>query len=365
MKNKKKKILIGAVIVLFAMTVYLIAAIIAKDSSHTLKVGLILSGAADENGWNGQHYEGLKSVCEEADVQLLVRENVGEFTGECEQEVRELASEKVDMIILSSYGYSEEVGACVTEYPDIAFYANSSEKHEKNMTSYFVRMYQARFLSGVLAGMRTESNQIGYVAAMPNNEVNRGISAFTLGVKSVNPDAEVVVIWSETWDDADKETECTKKLIENYRTDVITYHQNGAAVLSAADSYGVDCIGYHQEYEGYSGCYLTSVVCDWNIVYSQIIKELLSGETNTKKNLWFGLNEGAVGLSSFSESVTEKEREQVEKAKKELLSGHDVFSGLIYDMDGNVRCNEGEIISDEELLEKFDWYVLGVKFYEE
>ncbi len=192
---------------------YLAFIIVEKREEQGYKIGLILSGAIDEAGWNGMHYEGLKTACEKAKVQLLVRENVKEFTGECERAVREMAKEKTDMIVLSSYGYSEEVADCVSDYPEISFYTNSSENHDKNMTSYFVRMYQARYLSGVLAGMRTESERIGYVAAMPNHEVNRGISAFTLGVRSVNPDAEVVVAWSGAWDDAQMEAECARKLI--------------------------------------------------------------------------------------------------------------------------------------------------------
>ncbi len=365
MKNKRKSIMIVSLIILVGMIVYLIIATIEKNSEQKSKVGLILSGVTDEDGWNKMHYEGLKSVCEKSGVELFVKEDVKEFTGECEQAIKELAEERVDLIILSSYGYSEEVVDCVTDYPDIAFYANSSENHASNMTSYFVRMYQARYLSGVLAGMRTESNQIGYVAAMPNNEVNRGISAFTLGVRSVNPDANVVVIWSGTWDDAEKEAECTRNLIEKYQVDLVTYHQNGAAVLDAAENYRIDSIGYHQEYEGYSQNYLTSVVCNWDKVYAQIIKELLSGETNTKENFWIGLNEEAVGLSALSKDVTEAEKEQLEQARKRLLSGQEVFSGLIFDIDGQVKCNEGEIISDAELLEKFDWYAMGVKLYEE
>lgn len=365
MRNKKKGILMMAVIILFIMIGYFVSIVMEKKLEQKARIGLILSGAADEDGWNGMHYEGLKTACEKANVELLIKENVKEFTGECEKAVQELAKEKVDMMILSSYSYSEEIADCVSDYPKIAFYVNSSENHDKNMTSYFVRMYQARYLSGILAGMRTESNQIGYVAAMPNNEVNRGISAFTLGVQSVNPDAEVVVIWSGEWDDSQKEGECTRRLIEDCQVDLVTYHQNGSTVIDVAEEYGIDSIGYHQQYEGYSPHYLTSVVCDWEKVYSEVIKELLSGKTNIRDNLWIGLQEEAVRLSEFSKDVTEEEKKQMKEAKEKLLSGQEVFSGLIYDIDGQIRCNEGEIMSDEELLEQFNWYVSGVKIYEQ
>ncbi len=365
MNSKLKKIITVAVILIVGMAIHLAIIIQDRNSEQSPKVGLILSGAKDESGWNGMHYEGLKSACERADVQLLVKENVKEFSGKCEESLKELIKDEAGMIILSSYGYSEEIADIVSEYPDVAFYANSSERHDKNMTSYFVKMYQARYLSGVLAGMRTENNKIGYVAAMPNNEVNRGISAFTLGVRSVNEDAEVIVIWSGSWDDSRKETECTKTLIEKCNIDVVTYHQNGHSVIDTAEQYGIDSIGYHQHYDMYSEHYLTSVVCRWDKVYSELIKEFLSGKTNSKENLWLGIEKEAVGLSDLSKNVTEDEKKAIEQAKEKLMSGHEVFSGLIYDINGQIQCNEGEIISDEELLEDFDWYVQGVKLYEE
>ncbi len=365
MKNKRVVTIVIGVVILLGMIVFMATVVAQKKEASKIKVGMVLSGAKDEAGWNGMHYSGAKNACDNADAELLIRENVAEFSGNCEKAVAELAREDVSMIVLSSYGYSDEMKDIVSQYPDIAFYVNSSENHEENMTAYFVRMYQARYLAGVLAGMRTESNQIGYVAAMSNNEVNRGISAFTLGVCSVNPEAEVVVIWTDSWDDSQKEAECTEKLIENCDIDVVTYHQNGATVIDTAEKYGVESIGYHQQYEGYSSKYLTSVVCYWDKVYAEIMKELLSGEANTTQNLWIGIREDAVGLTDFSEAVTEEEKQKIEEAKEKLLSGYEIFSGLIYDNTGEIQCNEGEIISDEKLLEHFDWYAQGVKFYEE
>ncbi len=365
MKNKRMITLIIAGVLLIVMIAFLITIVAQKKESSKVKVGLVLSGFMDEEGWNGMHYAGAKAACDNAGIELFVREDVKEFSGKCEQAVEELSKEDVSMILLSSYGYSDEMKDAVSQYPGISFYVNSSENHEKNMTAYFVRMYQARYLAGVLAGMRTDSNQIGYVAAMPNNEVNRGISAFTLGVRSVNPDAEVVVIWTNTWDDSTMEEECTEKLIENCNVDVVTYHQNGATVIDTAEKYGVDSIGYHQQYEGYSSHYLTSVVCYWDKVYAEILKELMSGEANTTPNLWIGLREEAVGLTQFSSSVTEEEKQKIEEAETKILSGYEIFSGLIYDNTGKIQCNDGEMISDEKLLEYFDWYAQGVKFYEE
>ena len=335
---------------------------IKKDEK--VKIGFIISGSKEEDGWNGRHYQGIKKACDELDVELLIKENVKEFSGECEQAISELNEAGVGMIVLSSYGYSEEVKALVAQYPEITFYASSSEYHCENMTSYFARMYQVRYLSGIIAGLKTKSGNIGYVAAMPNNEVNRGINAFALGVKRVNPEAKVIVSWTGAWDDEQAEKTAACKLVKEKKTDVLTYHQNQNYVIRAAEELGVASIGYHQQFEGFSSLYLTSAVYDWEQVYRKLIREFIRGKENSRSNYWIGIETGAIALSEYSSEVSEEIQEEVEKAKEEILSGKDVFSGVIYDNKGNLRCDESEILSDEMILEEFDWYVEGVEFYE-
>lgn len=366
MSNKRKRsllILLGAFIII--AVILLLIATIGKEKKEVVKVGFIMSGSVTEQGWNGKHYEGVKAACESLGVELVVKENVKEFSDECETAIAELAKEQVGMIILSSYNYSEEVKDVVKDYPEIVFYANSSEHHDENMTSYFVRMYQARYMAGIVAGSKTETGVIGYVAAMNNNEVNRGISAFTLGVKKANPEAKVVVNWTGVWDNAEMEKQCAEQLITECNADVLAYHQNQPNVVYKAEEMGVFSIGYHEAVEGVSSKYLMSVVCDWEKVYKEIIRSFLAGTANEKENYWIGLEADAVGLSPYSAEVPEKVRKNVEQAREEILSGREIFSGKILDNQGNVRCGEKEMISDERLLEQFDWFVEGVEIYED
>jgi len=365
-KNRvRNAVLIGTGIAVTAVILFLIFSFGKSGKEETIKVGFIMSGGIEETGWNSMHYQGVKKACEELGTELLVKENIQEFSGQCETALRELAAEGAKIIFLSSYGYSEEVHEIVKEYTGITFYANSSEYHEENMTSYFVRMYQARYLAGILAGMHTDSGRIGYVAAMPNNEVNRGINAFALGVKKARPDAKVVVAWTGSWDDAEAETGAANALIGQAQADVLAYHQNQTYVLDAAEAAGVASIGYHMAVDGLSDNYLTAVVCNWQMVYQQMIREVLQGKGNSEKNYWIGLEQDAVGLSEYSAQVTEEEQAAVEAAAEEIQKGRDVFSGEIHDTEGNLRCGENEAISDEILLEQLDWYVESVEFYEE
>ena len=323
-----------------------------------------MSGKIDDSGWNSVHYTGIKSACDMLGAELLIKEDVKESSGMCSSAIKELVKAGANMIILSSYGYSEEVKDMIKDYPEIVFCANSSEYHDKNLISYFARLYQARYLSGIIAGMMTENNKIGYVAAMENDEVNRGINAFTLGVRRVNKEAEVLVYWSDTWEDKEKEVIATNTLIEDAQVDVITYHQNRAYVAEVAAEKDVYCIGYHLPPEQISSTYLATVMCEWELVYKELINEFLKRKGNLQRNYWIGLEEEAVGLSDYSSLISEEIKEEVELARQEIMEGKAVFSGLIYDTRGQLRCYEGEMISDEALLEQFDWFVKGVKIYE-
>ena len=362
--NKKKRIGLLVVIAVLLIMLILILFLTGKTDSKKQKIGFIMTGSIDEEGWNGMHYKGVSAACKDLNLELLAKENVKEFQGECKPAIEELVENGCKMIILSSYGYAVEVKDIFEKYPEVSFYSSSFDTHADNVTSYFSRMYQARYLAGIIAGMQTETNKIGYVAAMPNNEVNRGISAFTLGVKRVNPEATVTVAWSNSWDDEKEEREQADNLINNTGVDVITYHQNQTYVAEEAEKAGIYSIGYHQRLENCSDKYLTAVVGDWKSTYEAVIKQYLRGDSSMEKEYWVGIDEDAVKLTEFSSVISEYTKAEVTRAMNEILAGQDVFSGVIYDNKGKLRCKENQVIQDEVLLEQFDWYVDGVEFYD-
>lgn len=363
-KNKKKRV--GLLIVIVVLLAVIIAVLLFMGNSYKKdeKIGFIITGRMDEKGWNGMHYEGVSAACKELGAELLVKENVREFKGECEPAIEELVNEGCKMIILTSYGYAEEAKDTIQKYPEVSFYNNSFNFHADNVMSYFSRMYQARYLAGIVAGMKTETNQIGYVAAMPTSEVNRGINAFTLGVRRVNPKAVVTVAWTNAWDNEKEERKQADNLIKKTGVDVLTYHQNQAYVAEEAEEAGIYSIGYHQRLEKCSNKHLTAVVGDWKLTYEAIIRQYMRGNSTDIKIYWVGMEEKAVKLSDYSMLVSEDIKAEVNKATNQILAGQDVFSGVLYDNEGKLRCKKNQTIRDEILLEQFDWYVEGVKFYE-
>lgn len=363
--NKKISIVVFIVMAVIIFAIMFIIFGSGKSSSEaTAKIGYIMTGSSEDSGWNGMHYQGVKQACENLGASLLLRENVMENTGACREAVESLIEEGTTMIILSSYNYSAEVLDLIKEHSEISFYSNSFEHHEKNLSSYFVRMYQARYLAGIVAGMESKTGEIGYVAAMSNSEVNRGISAFTLGAHSVNPEARVWVKWTGTWQEKEAEQKAAKELIDGTNIDVITYHQNLPYVVEIAEAAGIKSIGYHVAEQGFSDNYMTAVVCDWEQTYEAIIREFLQGKANSVPNYWIGMEEGVVKLSPFSDAVSKEVQEKVEEVENRINNGWNIFSGYLVDTDGVIRCNEDENLSDEQLLEHFDWLVEGVEIYE-
>lgn len=354
-------LLIPALLLLFAVFTTILLFGDEKDEKNQPVIGFVLTGGMNDRGWNGRHYEAIASVTKKLGLKLLVKENVSENTGECPAAIRELAAAGADMIFLTSYNYPEEAKDIVSDYPRIAFGTISAKYTAKNMTANFARLYQGRYLSGIIAGMRTKSNVIGYVAAMENSEVKRGLNAFALGVQRVNPNAKVVVAFTGSWEDDAVETANARRLVKEAGADVLTYHQNQRAVANACEEMEVDFIGYHEPLEGYSPHCLTSVACRWEAYYSDIVHRYLKKELNREKVHWIGVEKDAVYLAPYSSLVTDEMIKQVEQARQEILNGFLVFSGEIYDNQGILRCEKGESLSDNTLLEHVDWMAKGIE----
>lgn len=335
-----------------------------KKDVEKIFVGVVMPGGVNEVGFNGTHYQGIKQASDELGLGIILKENVREYSGECEKSVRELIAAGVKIIVLASFYYTEEIKQLIENNPDVHFYSLSKQLRISNCKSYFARVYQARYLSGIVAGLQTATNNIGYVAAMNNAEVNRGINAFTLGVKRVNPEAKVHVAWTGSWDDAEKERRNVEKLYASTNADVIAYHQNQMNVIDAADSIGIYSIGYNDVQVKDSSRVLTTAVTNWEIVYKELLQDYLQQKNMDEIDYWLGIEVDAVGLGFYSRDVSDSMKVAVQNAIKEMKNGRDVFYGKIFDNKGVKRSEENEVIGDEFLRYGMDWFVEGVVFLE-
>jgi len=330
-----------------------------SGQTEKLKVGFVYVGSAGDAGWSYAHDQGRKYLEKEIPyVVSEVIENVPESTSE--QAITTLAEKGNQVIFTTSFGFMDPTINVAQKYPDITFLHCSGYKTSDNVGTYFGRMYQARYLTGIVAGMMTKSNLIGYVAAYPIPEVIRGINAFTLGARSVNPDAKVRVVWTHTWFDPQKEKDAAKALLEN-GADIIAQHQDSPGPQKAAEEAGKYSIGYNSDMSKLAPkAVLTSAVWNWGPYYVETVKAIKEG-TWQSFQYWGSMADGIVGLAPYGPMVPEKVKQQVEKSKEKIMSGEwDVFYGPIKDQDGNVAVQEGEKLTDKEMLE-MQWFVEGVE----
>lgn len=360
---KKIGYIAGTILVLIIIGIILINGN-EKETEVTknqTKVGFIFNGSREDNSWGTSHYQGMEKSAEALNLHVIYKEHVPEDES-CKKVMEELITEGCEIIICNSFGYGEYELEIAEKYPDIYFFHATGTETADNLTTYFGRIYQMRYLSGIVAGLQTKTNEIGYVAAFPISEVNRGINAFTLGVRAVNKDAVVHVEWSESWTGEEEAAKATNELLNTYDIDVLTIHVNSNKPLFIAEQRGVWTIGYNVDNSKlYPDTFLTAAVWNWEKFYEPSILECLQGKFQGK-SYWQGVDTGLVSLSPLTKNVKEGIKEVVEKEKQRLQSGtFDVFYGPIKDTEGNIRIKEGESMSDEAMLNAFDWYVEGVE----
>jgi basic membrane protein A len=333
----------------------------APEAAATpVKVGFIYIGPPGDGGYTYAHDQGRKYLEEQLpDVEVLVKESVPE-SPEVEKVARDMIDQGANVIFATSFGYMDYIEKVSKDFPDVKFFHCSGYKTTENMTAYFGRIEQPRYLTGIVAGMKTETNKIGYVAAFPIPEVIRGINAFTLGAQSVNPDVVVQVTWTNTWYDPAKEKDAAMALLDQ-GVDIIAQHQDTAGPQQAAEERGVWAVGYNSDMSAYAPkANLTSAVWNWGPYYVQAVQSVIDG-TYASESYWEGFNEGIVDIAPLTANAPEGAAAKVEEAKKAMLDGTlDPMQGPIKNQAGEVMVQEGSVMSDEDQLSLM-WFVEGVE----
>jgi basic membrane protein A len=189
-KSRLASILITVIVLLSALPG---CAEVRETKELEQKVAVLHIGPIEDYGWTYEGHLGAQQMAEDLPyVELSEKE---EACGpDAPQIMREYAEARGKVILCHSYNFGEYIEEVAPDYPDITFmWGAGVEKKAPNAGTYFGRMYEARFLAGIVAGAMTKSNRIGYAAAIPTSEVIRGINAFARGVASVHPDARVYV----------------------------------------------------------------------------------------------------------------------------------------------------------------------------
>ena len=367
-------------------------------TAASLKVGAIyINSKNDTAGYTFAHHNGIVTAMEklglDTEKQLFIVDEVPEDKEQVLTAVDTLVGNDVDIIFGISFGYIDALAEAAEEYPEVIFsHATGYKSNDTNFNNYFGRAYQARYLAGIAAGMKTletGNNNVGYVAAYGTEyaETASGINGFALGVQAVNPDATVYVKKLGAWADEVNESAFAKELISSYNCGVISQHCDSAQPQIAAEQAGVFGCGYNSDMTGDApAAHLTAAIWNWDVYYATAMQAAMDCGTADKfvetmgtPAYYGGLKENFVDVSPLSDNCAPNTDKAIEAVRKMIVDGEwDVFSGVklsiaadgtvtkadaaLMDNAGNeIVAAGGASVEDSVITGTMNYYVDGVQ----
>ncbi|KAA3621729.1 MAG: BMP family ABC transporter substrate-binding protein [Proteobacteria bacterium] len=333
----------------------------AANAQAATKVGFVYVGPVGDHGWTYRHDIGRQAIEKEFgdQVETTYVESVAEGA-DAERVIRNLASKGHDLIFTTSFGYMNPTAKVAKQFPKVNFEHATGYKQADNLATYSARFYEGRAVIGTIAGHMTKSNIVGYIGSFPIPEVVRGINAFTIAMQKVNPQAQVKVVWVNSWYDPGKEGDAAKALIDQ-GADIIAQHTDSPAPLQVAEQRGVYGFGQASDMRNFAPkAQLTAIVDEWNPYYVERTRAVIEG-TWKSHDVWHGLKEGMVEIAPYGDAVPGNVRDAAEAVKQAIIDGTlHPFQGPIKNQAGETVVAEGETVSDKDLL-GMNWYVEGVQ----
>ena len=312
-------------------------------------------------GWTYQHEQAREQVQKElgAGVQTSYVADVPEGA-DAERVLRDLVRQGNQIIFTTSFGYMEPAMRVARAFPSVKFEVLTGYKLAPNVATANARYYEGRYLAGIAAARMSQSQQAGYVAAFPIPEVLQGINAFALGMQSVNPKAQVKVVWLNEWFNPAREREAAMALM-NQGADVLSFHAVSAAVAQAAQERGKFVVSYHSDMRKFAPDAQSAAVTHHGGEYEiGRIRAVQNGQWRSQ-NVWQGVKQGAVRVGDFGHKVPAQVQQEVLARQRDIASGAlHPFAGPLTSNTGKVVLNKGQVLPDAQIL-AMDWLVQGVQ----
>ena len=339
----------------------------AAPTPKAFTVGFIYVGPKGDYGYNQAHAQGASVVADMPGIKVREEENVPET--EAVQKTMEsmIELDGASVIFPTSFGYFDpHILKVAQKYPKVTFLhcggLYQEGKHPPNVGSYFGYIDEAQYVAGIVAGMTTKSNKLGFIAAKPIPQVLRNINSFTLGARSVNPKATTAVVFTGDWSLPVKEAEATDSLADQ-GIDVLTMHVDSPKVIvETAEKRGIYVSGYHADQSILAPTrYLTGANWNWGKIYSDYVNWIKSGQSYPHL-LRGGFQEGFISMSPYGAAVSAAARTKADEAKAKLTDGSLViYTGPIKDNTGKVVIPAGTVHKQTDIeLEKMNYLVEGV-----
>jgi basic membrane protein A len=339
-----------------------IAAVVALGATASYadqpRAAFLYVGPVGDAGWTYRHDIGRQCL-EEAGYETAFVESVPE-TPDAANIQRDFIAQGFDVIFATAFGYQPFTQQVASENPDVAFFGiTPTVAPGENIHNFYGKLWDARYLTGLVAGSMTETNRIGFVAAQPIPTVIAGLNAFTLGVREVNPEAEVEVIWTLSWYNPPAEKQAAVALVQS-GADVIAQHQDTPSAVQGAVEAGAWAIGSESDMSAFAPeRTLTGTIWNWCDFYKKMLTTVEDGTFGPGES-YGDLADGVVGITSLNAAVPADVAALVEARKAGVIDGsHDYWLGPIMDNAGNVVVPEGATVSIED-VNSMMWLADGV-----
>lgn len=332
-----------------------------------LVVGALYVGPKNDFGWNQAHAEGIAVLKNLDKVKVVEEERVPETTEVSKSMESMIHLDGAEMIFCTSFGYWPYMLKEAAKNPKVQFLHGAptiwKDGMPANAGSYNGYIDEAQYISGIIAGHVSKSGKLGFVAAKPYPGSLRNINAFTLGARSVNPNATTQVIFTGDWVLPVKEAESVNTLADQ-GIEVVTCHVDSPkVVVETAEKRGIFSCGYHMNQAPLAPKgYLTGAEWNWQKIYRDYVTWLREGKS-WPHNLRGGLKEGIVRNSPYGPAVPQKARNNADAMLKQFRGGgFSVFKGPMKTNEGKLVIPSGKQYPITDVwLDKMDWLVEGVK----
>ena len=329
-------------------------------AADPMKVGFIYVGPVGDYGWSYQHNQArLAAVDHFGDkIKTSYVENVPEGP-DSEKVLNDLANSGHKLIFATSFGFMNYVVNSAKRHPNTWFEHATGYKRAANISTYNIRFYQARYVQGVIAGRMSKAGLAGYVASVPVPEVVQGMNAFTLGMRSVNPQARLKFVLVNSWYDPPKEGDAAKALMDQ-GCDILTQHTDSPAPLQAAASRNIKAFGQSTDMAKFAPhTQLTASIDDWAPYYLERIQAALA-DTWKSTDTWGGFDSGMLEMAPF-ENMPDDVLALAKSTEADIKAGRkEVFAGPLKDQAGAEKVPAGTVMSDSA-LSGMQWLVEGVE----
>jgi len=314
----------------------------------TVRLAFVHVGDTADRGYTYRQHRGTTDMMEELGIsedQILNFWNIAPGAA-ADTAIQEAIDWGADLIFATSFGHGPHMLEAAEENPSVQFFHATGNlavaSGLDNFHNYFGNMSQARYISGVAAGLRTETNVLGFVAAHPNAEVITGLTAFFKGAQSVNPDVTMYVMFMGVWNNPTLEAQLAQALIDR-GADVIGQHADSSAAQTTAEANSVWSVGYNNDMIPMApNAVLVSPMFDWSVYLTYAVRTVVEGG-NVGPDFLAGLEEGMVLLSDVNpDTIVPGTVEAMAAAEAKILGGWNVFTGPIYGADGTLLLEDGE-----------------------